>query len=251
MFNHEGQLKIERAKLLYQVRLAEEKEAKAKEEEKKDSPESNSTGTRLFLPALGSADSDATAVNTPDRSVTPKSETETNSSAVSSDDNELTADVLRLRMEHLDKLLKFLETEFAPTRQKLTDLLVNGDIKFGLLWCLFRLGSVISFRDYESGLLMAGEVFNSSSNVNTDHERRLHATRRPTRIFRNPRALHRLQRVLLLLRLATIVLPPLTRLTSGKSLSSKISERSARYPHNHWTRNSKNNLNPAAQISSS
>lgn len=110
-----------------------------------------------------SIDSDATAVNTPLGSSTPLptivataiSATETNESETVV----LTAEILRLQILHLEKLLKFLEQEFAPTRQKLKDLLAGNDMKFSLLWCLFRLGSVITFKDYESGLNMAGEVF--------------------------------------------------------------------------------------------
>lgn len=108
-------------------------------------------------------DSDATAVNTPLGSSTPLPElaavTLSGAETAESDDIVLTADVIRLQTLHLQKLLNFLEKEFAPTRQKLSDLLATNDMKFSLLWCLFRLGSVITFKDYESGLNMAGEVY--------------------------------------------------------------------------------------------
>ena len=105
-----------------------------------------------------SIDNDSTAVNTPGSSTPlPKAVSTTPDQAEST--LEPTAGDLRLQTQHLQKLLNFLETEFAPTRQKLHDLLENNDMKFGLLWCLFRLGSVITFKDHEAGLTMAGEVY--------------------------------------------------------------------------------------------
>ena len=108
-----------------------------------------------------SLDSDTTAVNTPEGTSTPKPAEEATEA--------VTAEVLRLQILHLEKLLKFLEIEFQPTRQKLNDLLANNDIKFNLLWCLFRLGSVITFKDHESGLLMAGEVLASEVALTADY----------------------------------------------------------------------------------
>ena len=183
LFTHEAQLQTELAKLRGQLKVAEEKEAKQPSTENKDGsvdekkestddPKDSVSDSSPNKPSLfqvkallngDSTESDSTAVNTPDRSATPKVDTETGLEGNSRTDSEveISADVLRLRVLHLEKLLNFLNTEFAPTRQKLNDLLVNGDIKFGLLWCLFRLGSVISLKDYESGLVMAGEVHSS------------------------------------------------------------------------------------------
>lgn len=65
---------------------------------------------------------------------------------------------LRTRVLHLEKLVHFLDKEFQPIKQKMADLLKNNDINFSLLWCLFKLGSDITFKDTESGLICAGEV---------------------------------------------------------------------------------------------
>jgi len=65
---------------------------------------------------------------------------------------------LRVEVLHLQKLLSFLDTEFAPTKQKFEELLSGKSITYDLLWCLFRLDNVISFKDPESGLTMAGQV---------------------------------------------------------------------------------------------
>lgn len=109
-----------------------------------------------------SLDSESTAVNTPNGTSTPTATKETLDSIpteTTTDDKVVGASGLRLQVQHLEKLTKFLEKEFAPTRQKLKDLAVSGEIKFNLLWALYRLGTVITFRDHESGLIMAGEVY--------------------------------------------------------------------------------------------
>jgi hypothetical protein len=121
----------------------------------------NDTSAKDILPnGVHSLDSDSTAVNTPNGASTPTTK-ETPTSVTTEtvrDDNSKGASALRLQVQHLEKLTKFLEKEFAPTRQKLKDLAATGEIKFNLLWALYRLGSVITFRDNESGLIMAGEV---------------------------------------------------------------------------------------------
>lgn len=104
-----------------------------------------------------SVDNDSTAVNTPGSS-TPLPKANPTTPDPPDPTLEPSADALRLQTLHLQKLLNFLDSEFSPTRQKLNDLLENNDMKFDLLWCLFRLGSVITFKDYESSLTMAGEV---------------------------------------------------------------------------------------------
>lgn len=113
-----------------------------------------------LLNGITSLDSDSTAVNTPNGSATPttKESSVTVITETVKDDSPVEASTLRLQVQHLEKLIKFLDKEFAPTRQKLKDLAVTGEIKFSLLWALFRLGGVITFRDNESGLVMAGEV---------------------------------------------------------------------------------------------
>lgn len=114
-----------------------------------------------------SIDNDSTAVNTPGSSTPlhrPPSAPETTTEKKDIDDSVIpSVESLRLQVLHLQKLLDFLREEFGPTRQKLHDLLENHEMKFGLLWCLFRLGSVITFKDNESGLNMAGEVPNPLS----------------------------------------------------------------------------------------
>jgi len=125
-----------------------------------------------------SVDSDATAVNTPLGSSTPLPKLPSSTpETTESETLTITADMLRVQVLHLEKLMKFLESEFGPTRQKLNDLLENNDMKFSLLWCLFRLGSVITFKDYESGLNMAGEVHTSQTFLTIDYECRLYASR--------------------------------------------------------------------------
>lgn len=102
-------------------------------------------------------DNDSTAVNTPGSS-TPLMKPATTTPEPTDASLEPTVDILRLETLHLQKLVNFLESEFSPIRKKLNDLLENNDMKFDLLWCLFRLGSVVTFKDHESSLTMAGEV---------------------------------------------------------------------------------------------
>ena len=197
MFNHEIQLHEELGKLRVQLSVAEEAEKEKKKEttetnEVNEKTEVKTSDTSSSSPHLTngvdekvklvngdiSVDSDATAVNTPLGSSTPLPQLPTSSpETTESETITITADILRLQVQHLEKLLKFLESEFGPTRQKLNDLLENNDMKFSLLWCLFRLGSVITFKDYESGLTMAGEVFPSTTFLTIDYERRLYASR--------------------------------------------------------------------------
>jgi len=179
-------LKEELEKLKVKLSIAEEvekaqkeKEEKEKGEEKKDVKEENVTTEEKaeekaaksetltngnidtkakLVNGDSSIDNDSTAVNTPGSS-TPLPKTVSTTPDQTESTLEPTAGDLRLQTQHLQKLLNFLETEFAPTRQKLHDLLENNDMKFGLLWCLFRLGSVVTFKDHEAGLTMAGEVY--------------------------------------------------------------------------------------------
>ena len=69
---------------------------------------------------------------------------------------------LEKRVLHLQKLLDYLEQEFSESRQKLADLSLDHDISFGLLWCVFGLGTAVTFKDIESGLICAGEVIVSN-----------------------------------------------------------------------------------------
>jgi len=133
------------------------------DEKPEDKSETLTNGTidskvKLVNGDSSSIDNDSTAVNTPGSSTPLPKLASPPPDPTDSTSLELTADALRLQTQHLQKLLNFLETEFAPTRQKLKDLLENNDMKFGLLWCLFRLGSVVTFKDHESSLIMAGEV---------------------------------------------------------------------------------------------
>jgi len=59
---------------------------------------------------------------------------------------------------HLDKLIKFVDSEFAPQKQKFTDLVADNDIRFDLLLLLFPPDSEVFFEDKISGLPMAGQV---------------------------------------------------------------------------------------------
>ena len=183
MFNHEPELLKELEKL--KAKLAESPEAEKESADKKaedDKTEDRNTAPKgetmneesaaklngdtndispkgAMSNGVPSLDSDATAVNTPDGASTPTKETLTSVTMESvTDEDAVGVTVLRLQVQHLEKLTKFLEKEFGPTRQKLKDLAATGEIKFNLLWALFRLGSVITFRDNESGLVMAGEV---------------------------------------------------------------------------------------------
>ena len=183
-------------KLRVQLSVAEELEKETKEtietNNAEEKPEVNTTDMSSSNVPLAngvdekvklvngdtSVDGDATAVNTPLGVSTPQPIIPTSSPETTQCETmPLTADTLRPQVQHLEKLLNFLESEFGPIRQKLNDLLENNDIKFSLLWCLFRLGSVITFRDYESGLNMAGEVYPSTIFLTVDYECRLYASR--------------------------------------------------------------------------
>lgn len=187
---HENVLDEELAKIRVQLSLAEqaEKEKNPKDSEQKtedkpneskdekepaqDKPSDtkskeplvNGVHTKQKLENGDSIESDSTAVNTPGSS-TPLTEPSPSSppstTEKETDDADAivpTVESLRQQALHLQKLMDFLREEFGPTRQKLKDLLESNDIKFGLLWCLFRLGATITFKDNESGLNMAGEV---------------------------------------------------------------------------------------------
>jgi hypothetical protein len=157
LFTHEKQLEQELARLRVQLTVVEEaKPPENANEESQPEPQTSLTDSdveKVKMVNGDSLDSDATAVNTPQGTSTPKPAEEATEATET-----ITAETVRLQILHLEKLLKFLEVEFQPTRQKLNDLLASNDIKFNLLWCLFRLGGVITFKDHESGLLMAGEV---------------------------------------------------------------------------------------------
>jgi hypothetical protein len=180
LYNHEDQLREELVRLQEQLKTVEAREkeeadkveadkttaaADTKDEAKPDdAPSSNGnveSGTSSLQATsvnTDSLDSDTTAVNTPLVSPTPVPGTQFSSLPKETPSEPLTSAFLNLQILHLQKLLAYLDTEFAPTKQKMLDLLANNDIKFSLLWCLFRLGSVITFKDYQTGLTMAGEV---------------------------------------------------------------------------------------------
>jgi hypothetical protein len=173
LYNHEDQLKVELEKLQEQLKMAEENE-KALTGADKGSDDKDNTSSTVQIdgkvePAnlsarllngnsTSSSSSDTTAVNTPASSPTPIPSSERETIFTADPTIQLSASTLKLQVLHLEKLLNYLHTEFAPTKQKLADLLANNDIKFNLLWCLYRLGDVITFKDRDSGLTMAGEV---------------------------------------------------------------------------------------------
>jgi hypothetical protein len=254
LFNHEDQLKEELAKLEEKLKAAEEKDAEKKKEEEKNgvtatkideekkedtvtsTEDSNSSETAnghidiIAKPILQlvngdvSHDSDSTAVNTPLGSSTPLIKVSAETDAVTTvgytlnqdSELELTTDSLRLQTLHLSKLITFLAREFAPTRQKLKELLSSGDIKFSLLWCLFRLGSVISYKDYESGLTMAGEITSADYMRRGDSQEYFEIHTRY--IDYNGQAFYYAWQ--------RLYYPISYLLIAGKYLSSKISERS-------------------------
>jgi hypothetical protein len=192
LFTNEDLLKEELAKRQVKLSLAEQaekektsendrevksqnapQETNASEEDSGKKPEEkplvNGVDPKIKLLNGDSAENDSTAVNTPGSSTPPLTKivsttsdpTTTTTETKESEDSDAaipTLDSLRLQVLHLQKLMDFLQEEFGPTRKKLNDLLKSHDMKFGLLWCLFRLGSVITFKDYESGFTMAGEV---------------------------------------------------------------------------------------------
>lgn len=65
---------------------------------------------------------------------------------------------LRAQIDNLQKLMRCLDTEFAPTKQKFRDLVAKREITYDLLWCLFRQDNVVTFNDPESDLIMAGRI---------------------------------------------------------------------------------------------
>lgn len=60
---------------------------------------------------------------------------------------------------YLQKLVEFLEAKFVPIKRKMETLLLNDNITFDLLWCLFPEGREVTFKDKNSGLTCAGKVF--------------------------------------------------------------------------------------------
>jgi hypothetical protein len=172
LYNHEDQLKVELEKLQEQLKMAEENEKAAGADKVSDHKDNTSSTVQVHgkvEPAnlsarllngnsTSSSSSDTTAVNTPASSPTPIPSSERETIFTADPTIQLSASTLKLQVLHLEKLLNYLDTEFAPTKQKLADLLANNDIKFNLLWCLYRLGDVITFKDRDSGLTMAGEV---------------------------------------------------------------------------------------------
>lgn len=53
---------------------------------------------------------------------------------------------LRVKIDHLQKLLRRLNIEFASTTQNFEELLDCKEITYDLLWCLFRQDNVVGFR---------------------------------------------------------------------------------------------------------
>ncbi len=68
----------------------------------------------------------------------------------------------RRRVDHLEKLLDFLETEFGSTKKSYAEFIANGQITYRMLWFLFRINKCMIFQDDQSGLAMAGQVSLSS-----------------------------------------------------------------------------------------
>jgi len=65
---------------------------------------------------------------------------------------------IHLQILHVRKLIKFIDAEFFSQKQKFEDLVTDNDIRFDLLWLLFRPEKHVVFQDPMSGLPMAGEV---------------------------------------------------------------------------------------------
>ena len=65
---------------------------------------------------------------------------------------------LQLEILHLRALLKLVEEEYEPTKERVNRLLVNGKVSFDCLWCIFPDGCEVSFRETVSGRLCAGKV---------------------------------------------------------------------------------------------
>jgi tetrahydromethanopterin S-methyltransferase subunit G len=65
----------------------------------------------------------------------------------------------RRRVDHLEKLLDFLETEFGSTKKSYAEFIANGQITYHMLWFLFRINKCMIFEDDQSGLAMAGQVY--------------------------------------------------------------------------------------------
>ena len=65
---------------------------------------------------------------------------------------------LIMDIEHLRALISVLENQFGPLKQKMDQLFSNSKAGFNFLWCLFPVGSEITFPDPNSGLPCAGKV---------------------------------------------------------------------------------------------
>lgn len=64
----------------------------------------------------------------------------------------------RRRVDHLEKLLDFLDTEFGSTKKSYAEFIANGQITYHMLWFLFRINKCMIFKDDQSGIPMAGQV---------------------------------------------------------------------------------------------
>ena len=73
-----------------------------------------------------------------------------------STDSELTE--ARRGVNHLEKLLDFLETEFGSTKRSYAEFIANGQITYHMLWFLFRINKCMIFKDDQSGTAMAGQA---------------------------------------------------------------------------------------------
>ena len=65
-------------------------------------------------------------------------------------------------INELNKLLYCLDKEFASIKRRYKALLEKKSITYDLLWLLFRRDCVITFKDPDSDLVIAGEVTGSS-----------------------------------------------------------------------------------------
>jgi hypothetical protein len=170
LFSHEEQLEAELEKLkikLNEVEEADKKKTTSGETDATPATTANGTTDILVKSTLeelvnghSNTDEDLTAVNTPQGTSTPALNPP-NAQLPTADFDDvapLTPETLRAQTTHLEKLLQFLKNEFAPIRRKFNDLLANSEIQFNLLWLLYRLGNEVTFKDYESGLTMSGEV---------------------------------------------------------------------------------------------
>lgn len=65
---------------------------------------------------------------------------------------------LTVQVNELQKLIRCLEREFASTQQRFNELAANDEIAYDLLWYLFPQNQLVTYKDPDSDLTIAGQT---------------------------------------------------------------------------------------------